>query len=115
VDDAQNFHAIEQRNVQDENSLEPCQPECPQFPEAEATEPGAPPHVGLNSQECESFVCCRQEAVANFSVRDSSVIVIVSLVVKILVGFGPDYVADRGTCRSKGRAAAAEAFCAGAG
>ena len=50
-----------------------------------------PPHVGLRRQERERVVGCHQESVANFGTSYGGVVV--CLVLKLPVCFGPDYVA----------------------
>jgi hypothetical protein len=63
---AQDFHAIEERKIEDENSLESFNPKNSQCFQIRMLKPRVPPHVRLAGKKRECFVSCNQKAVAKF-------------------------------------------------
>ena len=90
VNGPQDFHAIEQREIEDENPFEIRYPKHPQALEISVSESSMPPHLGLGGKKNKGVVGRYEKTVADFGTGDGGVIV--RLILKILVCFGSDDV-----------------------
>ena len=90
VNDAQDFYAVEERKVEDEDLFESVHAKDTQALKARVLQPGAPAHVRLGRQKGKGIVSGKQETMSKFRTRFGCVVI--RLVIKIPISFWANYV-----------------------